>query len=97
MLDEPPASFDEDDDDCPERGFNLLHLWERLQLKPDSDEYLILQMLSPADLGHGDPEEARSKLIARGLLIPIHPPHRYEYTAKGKHLFWNLYERFFDA
>lgn len=65
--------------------------WRRVNPTPGSDEYLMLQMMSGSEMGHGDPESARQELFNRGLLELI-PGDRASFTEKGCEVFSNLYD-----
>lgn len=80
-----------DDASDAERAAVIDFWWRRVNPTPGSDEYLILQMSSGSEMGHGDPEKARQELFKRGLLEPI-AGHRSSYTEKGREVFCHLYD-----
>lgn len=68
--------------------------WTKATAEPGSDEYLILQMMSGPEMGHGDPEAATKELFERGLL-ESRCEHRPDFTERGRKVFWSLYEKAF--
>ena len=70
--------------------------WAKAAPEPGSDEYLILQMMSGPEMGHGDPDEATKELAKRGLL-ESHGEHRRDLTESGRKVFWSLYGKAFPV
>lgn len=90
MSEDPPAFWDDATE--AQQKAAIKRWWAMVNPMPDSDEYLILQMMSSADLGHGDPAEAEKELFARGLL-ELREDGRTWFAEKGQHVSWNLYEK----
>lgn len=66
-------------------------LWSRANPEPGSIAYLILQMMSTADMGHGDPDIAELELIARGLYVKD-SAHTGHFVGIGEKVLWELHD-----
>jgi hypothetical protein len=81
MPEEPAAIFWDDLPLADQLAF-MKRWWALANPEPDSDEYLILQMMSGGAPGYGDPEAAGRELLERGILASF-SEHRSDYTERA--------------